>query len=242
MTQIETTSDQTQFRSEIELLRGANQRISTHLDWLTGQVKARAVTVAVGPTTLAREEVAALLEETAAKILSVGHLHHSLAEHPSRLDVDLSDYVASACSALIASLALDERINIVSRTTPDCRVSSEQAQIIGMMVSEILMNAVKYAHPTGIPVRFTIECRRQGDDRVMLSLRDDGVGLPEGMDGSSLGGTGFRLIRSLAVSLNADLRIESDPLGLSFGLEFTSQAQFLGRTARSAANVHNFPK
>lgn len=242
MTQIEFKSDSLQSRSEIELLRGANQRISSHLDWLTDQVKAKAGTVASGPNTLSREEVSALLEETAATILSVGHLHHRLAAHPSPLDVNLSDYVSDGCSTLISSLDLDSRVSVVDRATPDCMVSSEQAQIIGMMVSEMLMNTVKYAHPTGIPARFTVECGNQGNGRLKLSVRDDGVGLPEDMDGSSPGGTGLKLIRSLARSLDADLKVESDPLGLSFVMGFRSHAQSANEFSASAANVRKFPK
>jgi len=114
-------------------------------------------------------------------------LHHRLAEHHSRLDVELCDYVADVCSALISSLALGSRVSVMNRSTSKCMASSERAQIIGLMVGEILMNAVKYAHPTGIPVRFTIECHNRGDGGIVLALRDDGVGLPEGMDGSSEG-------------------------------------------------------
>lgn len=242
MTQTRTNSHPLQSRSEIELLRRANQRISSHLGWLAGEIKARAAIVAGGPTTLAREEVTALLEETAAKIFGVEYLHRRLAEHHSQQDVELSDYLADVCSALISSLALDSRVSVMNRTTSKCMASSERAQTIGLMAGEILMNAVKYAHPTGIPVRFTIECRSHGDGGIVLSLRDDGVGLPEGMDGSSQGGTGFRVIRSLESSLAAHLRIESDPLGLSFVLEFPSEAQAIKEVTGSAANVYKFPK
>ena len=241
MTQFETNSDRLHSRSEVQLLRGSNQRISSQLDWLSGLVKAKSVSVATGPVTLGREEVTALLEETAATIFSIGQLHHRLAENNS-LDADLADYVVIACSDLISSLALQSRVIVVDRTTPNCLVSSEQAQIIGLMVSEILMNAVKYAHPTGIPVQFTIECRNHSGGRLLLLIRDDGVGLPEGMDGNSGGGTGLKLIRSLAISLDADLCIESDPLGLSFVIEFPSQAQTARQVRVTGANIRNFPK
>jgi len=242
MTQFETNLDRRHSRSEVQLLRGAYQRISNQLDWLSGLVKAQSVSVASGPVTLGREEATAFLEETAAMIFGIGQLHHRLAENSLQLDVDLSDYVFIACSDLISSLALQSRVIVVDRTTPNCLVSIEQAQLIGVMVSKILMNAVKYAHPTGIPVEFTIECRNHTGGRLLLFIRDDGVGLPEGMDGNSEGGTGLKLIRSLAISLDADLCIESDPLGLSFVIEFPSQAQTARQVRVTGANVRNFPK
>ena len=87
---------------------------------------------------------------------------------------------------------------------------------LGIMTSELVMNAVKHAHPTGIPVQISIGCRREANGRFTIEVGDDGVGLPEGSDAGMKGGIGFRLIRSLAQSLDAQLRIESDPLGLAF--------------------------
>ena len=57
------------------------------------------------------------------------------------------------------------------------------------------------------------------DGRVLLTIADDGVGLPENFDLKKPGGVGFRLIRSLADGLKADLAIESDSLGLAFRLK-----------------------
>ena len=80
------------------------------------------------------------------------------------------------------------------------------------------MNAVKYAHPSGVPVQMSIDCSRGADGNVVLEIADDGVGLPEGFDAERDGGVGFRLIRSLASQLGAKLEIESDSMGLAFRL------------------------
>jgi two-component sensor histidine kinase len=80
------------------------------------------------------------------------------------------------------------------------------------------MNAVKHAHPTGLPISFEIACTRSKDGGLVLEVGDDGIGLPEGFDTATDGGLGFRLIRALADKLNARLAIESDALGLQFRL------------------------
>ncbi len=80
------------------------------------------------------------------------------------------------------------------------------------------MNAVKHAHPTGVPVQITLACHRDSRGCLRIELGDDGVGLPEGFDAGKAEGVGFRLIRSLADKLDAALSIESDSLGLTFYL------------------------
>ena len=81
------------------------------------------------------------------------------------------------------------------------------------------MNAIKYAHPSGIPVRIEIACSRKADGGLLLTISDDGVGLPEGFDAEQDGGMGFKMIRTLAGSLKAGLEIQSTSLGLSLCLD-----------------------
>src|SRR5262249_9435903 len=95
---------------------------------------------------------------------------------------------------------------------------AEQVQSVALIVGEVIMNAVKHAHPTGIPVEISIFCGCGSDGRTCVEVEDDGVGFPEGFDSRRDGGVGMRLIRQLAGSLQADLDIHSDSLGTRFKL------------------------
>jgi two-component sensor histidine kinase len=88
----------------------------------------------------------------------------------------------------------------------------EQAQYLGLLLNEVMINALKHAHPTGLPVQLEICCERRANGRVTIVIADDGVGLSEAENAN---GVGFKLIHALAKSLNAELRIESDSLGLT---------------------------
>jgi two-component sensor histidine kinase len=213
---------------DVDMLREANHRISNHLSLLVGMVQAQVRAVARGPETLSREAARVMLQETAGKIISVGHLHRRLADQPHKSDINLCDYLLEASATLVSSLSLGERVSLVQRLTANSMVSPEQAQQIGLMVSEIIMNAVKHAHPTGIPVQISLACRRESDGRLTIEIGDDGVGLPEGADSSAKGGVGFKLIHALAQALKADLRIESDSLGLSFVITLPPSVQAIG--------------
>jgi two-component sensor histidine kinase len=196
-----------------ELLHEANHRISNHLALLTGMVRAQMKGIDQGPEVLSRKAAREILQAIAGKLVSVSRLHHRLSEQPHPGDILLSGYVVDVCASLVSSLSLNERVYFAHHWRTDCRLTAEQAQYVGLLINEVMINALKHAHPTGLPVQMEIRCERRADGRVTIVIGDDGVGLPE--DDIGTGGVGFRLIRALAKSLDAELRIESDPLGLT---------------------------
>lgn len=200
-----------------ELLREANHRVSNHLGLLTAMVRAQMSGIGQGPETLSREAAKEMLQATEGKLVSVSHLHHWLSKQPHLDGIFLSHYVVDVCTSLVSSLSLSKRVHFVHNWAADCRLSPEQAQYVGLLINEILVNALKHAHPTGLPVQIDIRCERRADGRMTLTIGDDGVGLPEDQ-ALNAEGVGFHLIRALVKSLNAELRIESDSLGLSFVL------------------------
>ena len=97
-------------------------------------------------------------------------------------------------------------------------------QPIILILCEVFINAMKYAHPAGVPLIMTVDCRASTDGRLVLSVSDDGVGLPEGFNIAADGGMGFRVIRSLASEIGAELQINSTNLGLSFRLSLPASS------------------
>jgi two-component sensor histidine kinase len=58
----------------------------------------------------------------------------------------------------------------------------------------------------------------------VLTISDDGVGLPEGFDPMQSGGMGFKVMRALAAEVGGELQIQSTHLGLSFRLSLPAMA------------------
>jgi two-component sensor histidine kinase len=91
-------------------------------------------------------------------------------------------------------------------------------QSITLILCEILTNAMKYAHPTGIPVKISMLCEASSKDVLEITVSDDGIGLPEDFDTAKDGGLGFQIMRALTTELGATLDIFSDSLGSTFRL------------------------
>jgi two-component sensor histidine kinase len=204
--------------SNTDLLAEANHRIANHLALLSGMVQMQASALTRGPDMYTRAQVKGMLQETAGKIVGIGNMHRRFAHSAGDEDLDLSTHLIECTHQLVSHLALDSRIAMKERLEKNCFVSPDQAQTIVLIVGEILMNAVKHAHPTGLPISLEICCARTRDGGIVLEVGDDGVGFPEGFDAETDGGLGLRLIRSLSEKLNARLDIESDSLGLQFRL------------------------
>lgn len=201
-----------------ELVREANHRIANHLSMIVGLVQIQASALAKGPDVLPRSTVHDILQDMAGKILSVSHLHRKLADAPHVGEIDIAAFLIESCSAVMSSLSLRNRAGIAYHLGEKCFVSPEKAQTIALIVNEIVMNAVKHAHPTGLPTQIYVGCGRNAKGQSFVEIYDDGVGLPENFDEKKNGGVGFKLIRALTKQIGATLKVESSSLGLLFRL------------------------
>src|SRR5215469_14216721 len=143
----------------LDLEKECNHRIANHLMLLVGTVQRQALAIRCGPRTLTVETVNDLLRDIAGKIVSVAHLHRKLSEHAGSSDVDLGKYLIESCQVLVTSLDLAGRVGIAQHLDADCIVTAEQAQAVALIANEVIMNAVKHAHPTGMPVQVHLGCR-----------------------------------------------------------------------------------
>jgi two-component sensor histidine kinase len=96
-------------------------------------------------------------------------------------------------------------------------VPTENIVPIALIVSEMVTNAVKHAHPAGVAGRIDVGCHLDGS-RIIVEVTDDGVGLPENFDVLDGGDLGFKMVRALASQLGALPIFDSGPLGLRFML------------------------
>lgn len=203
-------------------IREANHRIANHLTLLVSMVQLQMSHLDKGPETVSRDHVHGLLKATAGKLLSVGHLHRRLSSHPGRDDVDLGDYLVESCQTVISTLSLGSVV-FSGKFDKDCAIAPDRAQIVALIASEAIMNAVKHAHPTGIAVQISLSCEKAADGHILVEIGDDGVGLPEGFDLTQKRGYGFTVIQTLAQTARATLDIASDDLGLTFRLRLSPE-------------------
>jgi two-component sensor histidine kinase len=113
-------------------------------------------------------------------------------------------------------------------------VQSSDAISLGLMVTELVINALKYAFPDPSKAAIvTVRYEINGPD-WKLSVCDNGVGRIEQSGPPAKGGLGTSLVKALAHQLNAQVEILSGPTGMSVSV---THATFLSRSAASIANA-----
>jgi two-component sensor histidine kinase len=194
----------------------ADHRIANNLALIIGLLRLRARDVTRRSGKMDRQEVAVLLTDVAARVETVARLHRMLSQSHRNTPVDLGVYLRELGTSLIQALSPAARLDVASDT---CVLSPDQVLTLGMLMSEAITNAVKYAHPTGVPVHIKITCERMAPGRLTIDIADDGIGLPENFDPKSDGSLGLRMMRSLASQLGGILRFDSNALGTRMQLE-----------------------
>lgn len=186
----------------------ADHRIANSLAVIASLVRVRASKVngAADPRTF--------LLEIADRIDTVGKLHHLFARCPAD-DVQLEAYLQEICERL--SGALTQSATSYSVACPrTMRVPFSVALPLGLIAAELFSNSLKYAHPSGLPVKISLSCSQAAQDALTFVFEDDGVGFPEDFDTSSDGHLGMRFIRLLGEQLGGTPNWHSDPLGLRY--------------------------
>ena len=192
----------------------ANCRIANHLSMLSALIRSQAW--GIGPTEIAlSSRHVQRLEDFAGRLDIVREIHRLLALRLSGAPVDVASYLETIAQGLVTSLTANDHTSIYCLFPLRLVLPAEQAVALGLLVGELVTNAIKYAHPARVAGAITIEASAHDDDAVAIEVCDDGVGLPEDIDPLQSQSLGFRTIRMLAKQLGASLSFENHGLGLS---------------------------
>ena len=195
-------------------LAEADHRIANNLASLSGAIRLQRNAISRSGKILTAEQACTLLDEISARIEVTAKLHKSLAMAANGDGVNLGNFLHEIAE-MIGTLGGQGKMNLTVEHSGDGCIEPRHALHAGLITAELLTNAVKYAHPTGIPVSVRVHCETMDDDgSFLVEVTDDGVGFPENFDPATDGGLGFALMRALANGLNADLQFEHDSLGV----------------------------
>lgn len=165
------------------------------------------------------ERALASLRESQDRITSMSLIHEELYNSRSLERIDFRSYIQQLTSSLLHSYGLDMSRPRLEVDVGDVSLGIDTAIPCGLIINELVSNALKYAFPNGRRGHIRIAMHAEGS-RHCLRVSDDGVGLPSGFDLAGSRTLGLKLVTTLARQLRATTSV-SGVGGTTFELAFT---------------------
>lgn len=189
------------------MLAEMRHRIANSLQLIASILMLKAVTVS-------SDEARLHLEDAHSRIVSIANVQRHLDPADSLTDrVEIGPYLSALCKSLADSMIGGKKpIELIVKAGPG-NGTSDEAISIGLLTTELVINALKYAFPSGAG-SITVSFESNGH-AWNLSIADTGIGFvprPEKQ------GLGTNIVQSLAKQLNATLRVDSGDSGTTVSL------------------------
>jgi PAS domain S-box-containing protein len=198
------------------LLKEVHHRVKNNLMTIIGLVKMQEAKVQDGSITV-------LMRELEGRVRSMAMVHENLYKSQDLARVDLQNYIEMLSAHIRAQFGSDRPV-IIRVQAVGAEVDLNTAIPCGLILNELITNAFKHAFrgarrpggPADCEVAITV--KREGGELVM-TVSDNGTGLPEALDWEKAETLGLKLIKMLSRQLNGALELDRTG-GTTFRLRF----------------------
>ncbi len=147
------------------------------------------------------------IRECQSRIRSMSLIHEKLYQSKNLAQIQFADYIQSLTVHLFHFWQVGaDRIKLETRLDPVV-LDINTAIPAGLIVNEMISNALEHAFPDGRRGTIRVELRSSGAEAHEITVQDDGVGLPEGFEAAAQETLGLQLIHMLAGQLDGTVRI-----------------------------------
>ncbi|MDJ1482582.1 histidine kinase dimerization/phosphoacceptor domain -containing protein [Cytophagaceae bacterium YF14B1] len=142
------------------------------------------------------------------RIFAMSLIHQKLYQEHNVATIDMLVYLHELVHYLRESFETRQYIRFELQIQP-IELDATQAIPLGLILNEALTNALKYAFPNNQDGLIRISLTEQADNHLLLTVSDNGVGLPASFDSLTTSTLGMKLMQGLSQDINARLEIES---------------------------------
>lgn len=194
------------------LLREVNHRVANSL-----QLVASLVTLQQKKVGLDRAARDALVEAH-NRIHAIAQIHRRLYTSPDVRFVELDAYLSGLVEELEAAMRATGREHDILVEADPVSIGTDKAVTLGVIVTELVTNAFKYAYPSGVKGDIRVRLAAQ-DGRCRLEVEDDGVGW-DGQGPAQGSGMGRQILVAMTASLGTRITYPQRRQGTCAVLEF----------------------
>ncbi|MEH1777958.1 MAG: PAS domain S-box protein [Nostoc sp.] len=195
------------------LLKEVHHRVKNNLQIVSSLLQLQS-------QTLKDPEVIKVLRESQNRIESISLIHKNLYTSANIGKIDVADYIHNLAASLLISYQIwPNRIALETDIDP-LSLNVDQAIACGLVINELISNALKHAFPDQQVGTISIALRNAGNS-IEMTIRDNGIGLPDNLDWRNTDSLGLSLVHDLVTEqLEGDITLERNH-GTVFKIKFT---------------------
>lgn len=156
--------------------------------------------------------------ESRHRVRSMALIHEKLYQSDDLSRIDFEDYIRSLTSSLQTSFGGRSAVRIAVDVEA-IKLSVDSAVPCGLIVNELVTNCFKYAFTDGRAGEIRIGLKRSEPARLSLTVSDNGVGFPKGVDFRNTESLGMQIVTTLADQLDGTISLQNGA-GTTFEIKF----------------------
>ena len=165
------------------------------------------------------KETLELFKESQNRIRSMALVHELLYLSEDLSSVDFKKYTYQLASQLISTYGLDPKIVNVKMNLEDAFLNIDEAIPCGLIMNELVSNCLKHAFQEGLGGEINISLYKELDNRYVLTVGDNGVGMPKDLDFKNTKTLGLQVVNTLVDQLDGHIELDRSG-GTSFRISF----------------------
>jgi len=190
------------------LLKEISHRVKNSLQIVSSMLNLQANSVE-------NDALKAHLTEASGRVSAIGRAYERLSYDADVEDINLGPYLQEVCADAISAAS---RCKLDFDAVQGIQLDADRAIQLALIINELVTNAVKYAFSNRSDGHIWVRLARQDENTAVISVRDDGVGLPAGFTLSKSRGLGMRIVAGLSKQLGAAISHRGDVEGTEFVL------------------------
>ncbi len=184
------------------LLREIHHRVKNNMQIMSSLLRLQAAG--------AKDKMAKkILQESRARIYTMALVHEKLYQSKDLASIDMGHYIQIFAPHLFHTFNASAQKITLHMQCESVDLDITRAIPCGLIINELISNSIKHAFPRGRKGEISIILRKE-KDKIIFSVKDNGIGLPEHLDVRQSDTMGFQVVNDLVKQLGADMKIIRD--------------------------------
>ncbi len=218
-------------REKDELLREKDVLLEELQHRVANSLQIIASIILMKARTVLSEETRFHLQDAHKRVLSVAAVQKQLHASGTGGVIEVAPYLTKLCQSLANSMIGDSRPIALTVTADQASVTSREAESLGLIVTELVMNALKHAFPDEKAAGTIAVAYDMVGTNWKLTVSDNGIGKKQGEFANGKSGLGTGIIKALSHQLNAQVKTTAGHVGTVVSI---THATFPAKAAEAA--------